>query len=70
MKCTFCGFEYEPSESHTGCSSCPLGKSCTIYCCPSCGYREPPEGKLISWFRKKTENRRSRKKSQKQGDLI
>ena len=35
--CALCGFRYEPKQK----CSCPMVKSCTMACCPNCGYGMP-----------------------------
>ena len=37
MKCTLCGFEFEPTDSL--CRGCPLKSNCSMVCCPNCGYQ-------------------------------
>jgi hypothetical protein len=51
LKCSFCGYEFDPDQAQTTCTACPLAKGCHLVCCPRCGYQTPPEAKLIGWFR-------------------
>lgn len=40
--CPLCGYEFDATglACHT---SCPLGRHCTIICCPNCGYQMPDD---------------------------
>ncbi|RJP68733.1 MAG: hypothetical protein C4532_12210 [Candidatus Abyssobacteria bacterium SURF_17] len=53
IKCTLCGFEFEPNENM--CDACVLHKSCSVICCPNCGFGIPKESKLVSWLRQRQE---------------
>lgn len=56
IRCDFCGFEFDPScNTESGCSGCPVAKSCTHVVCPRCGYQMLPEARLIGWLRKARE---------------
>jgi len=35
-----CGHRFDPRETDV-CASCPLGRGCSLVCCPSCGYSAP-----------------------------
>ncbi len=53
MRCALCGFEFD--EKGVTCThGCPLGQSCNLTRCPSCGYEFPSElrtiGRLRRWF--------------------
>jgi len=52
MKCSFCGMEFESSESRQGCSGCALSACCKKYKCPRCGYEILPEAGLVKYFKK------------------
>jgi Fe2+ transport system protein FeoA len=40
VTCALCGHRF--SSSDTGaCASCPIGKGCSLICCPNCGYSAP-----------------------------
>ncbi len=43
--CPLCGHKYDASKAvcHT---SCPLGASCNLICCPNCGYQVPNEDRM------------------------
>jgi len=48
IRCPLCGFGIDPSDR--GCrTGCPMGKSCSLVCCPGCRYSFPmPESKVIN----------------------
>jgi len=37
MRCSMCGYDFDPSELACH-ASCPLGAGCMVICCPRCGY--------------------------------
>jgi predicted RNA-binding Zn-ribbon protein involved in translation (DUF1610 family) len=38
MTCIMCGQKFDPKDQAV-CQSCPLGKGCSMVCCPNCGYQ-------------------------------
>ena len=44
MRCRLCGYEFDAAAlaCHAG---CPMGGSCSLICCPSCGYQIVDESK-------------------------
>ena len=51
IRCPLCQFEIDPSDRacQTG---CPMGKNCSLVCCPRCRYSFPmPESKVINFLR-------------------
>lgn len=51
LHCPLCAFEFIKRE--TPCDrGCPLAKFCKLVCCPNCHYEFPPEGTLITWWRR------------------
>jgi Fe2+ transport system protein FeoA len=54
MKCSFCGFEFDPT-AREACPSCPLSANCGRVCCPRCGYEALRPSPLVDavrrWFR-------------------
>jgi Fe2+ transport system protein FeoA len=40
VPCALCGHRFDPQETSI-CASCPLGKGCSLACCPNCGYSAP-----------------------------
>ncbi|NOZ58001.1 MAG: hypothetical protein GXO66_00245 [Euryarchaeota archaeon] len=51
MKCPLCGCEFE--EAKDSCSACPMhSKSCSLKCCPNCGYALPGESKVLRLMRR------------------
>jgi rubredoxin len=52
MRCSFCGYEFDPDEAESACGSCPMTKGCHLVRCPHCGYEMPPEARLVKWIRK------------------
>jgi Fe2+ transport system protein FeoA len=40
VSCAMCGHRFDPHETNL-CASCPLGKGCSLVCCPNCGYSVP-----------------------------
>jgi rubredoxin len=53
VKCSFCGYEFDPADGTSACGGCPLVKGCHLLRCPRCGYEMPPEAKLLRWWRMK-----------------
>jgi len=51
IRCPLCQHEIDPSER--GCrTGCPIGKSCSLVCCPRCRYSFPmPESKVIDFLK-------------------
>ena len=49
--CPLCQCEIDPAD--TGCrTGCPMGKGCTLVCCPRCGYSFPmPESKVVNFVK-------------------
>lgn len=39
--CPACASCFEPAAAASACSACPIGKGCTLACCPSCGWSTP-----------------------------
>ncbi len=62
MKCSFCGFEFDP-EQRQACPACPLSSNCGKACCPRCGYEAvrpaPVVERLRGWFTKAAARRRA-----------
>ena len=52
VKCSMCGYEFEPANAQSACNGCPLVPDCHLMRCPRCGYEMPPEAKLIGLLRK------------------
>lgn len=51
LHCPLCAFEFVKSE--TPCDrGCPLARFCQLVCCPNCHYEFPPQGTLITWWRR------------------
>ena len=52
MKCPLCGHEYD--EHAAAChATCPMNQSCTLLCCPQCGYQTVDESKTAAgWLRR------------------
>ena len=51
IRCPLCQREIDPTDRacRTG---CPLSKSCTLVCCPGCGYSFPiPESKVVNFVK-------------------
>jgi rubredoxin len=53
MRCSFCGYVFDPNEVENACGNCPLVRDCHLIHCPRCGYEMPPEAKLVRWLRKR-----------------
>ncbi|MCL5966232.1 MAG: hypothetical protein M1550_03315 [Deltaproteobacteria bacterium] len=51
IRCPLC--QYEIDASDRGCrTGCPMGKSCSLVCCPRCRYSFPlPESKIVNFVR-------------------
>ncbi|GAB4231348.1 MAG: hypothetical protein OHK0028_06300 [Deltaproteobacteria bacterium] len=51
IRCPLCGAEIDLSDR--SCSSgCPMGKRCTLVCCPRCRYSFPlPESKTLNFLK-------------------
>jgi len=43
LSCGLCGHRFDPRGT-SACASCPLGKGCSLACCPNCGYGAPVPG--------------------------
>jgi len=54
-KCPLCGCEFDASDQR--CHSCPMARTCSVICCPNCGYGFATQSRLVGWlkriFRKK-----------------
>lgn len=59
MKCSMCGAEFEADTANRSCSGCPLAGSCGLIRCPSCGYDNVPESRLVAWLRRLGRRRRA-----------
>ena len=51
LHCPLCAFEFLNAESPCE-RGCPLAKFCRLVCCPNCHYEFPPEGTLLTWWRR------------------
>lgn len=51
MKCSFCGFEFDPSQREA-CPACPLSANCGKVCCPRCGYEAVRPSPLVDAIRR------------------
>jgi hypothetical protein len=51
IRCPLC--QYELDSTDQGCrTGCPMGKSCSLLCCPRCRYSFPvPESKIVNFIR-------------------
>ena len=53
MRCPLCGYEFDESDKqcHTACA---MNTSCTMVCCPQCGYQMVDERKSVAagWLRR------------------
>ncbi|HLB61905.1 MAG TPA: FeoA family protein [Actinomycetota bacterium] len=46
MRCRLCGHRFD--ETKLAChSQCPLGKRCSLICCPNCGYQVVDESRTL-----------------------
>ncbi|HBX44254.1 MAG TPA: hypothetical protein DEH27_11085 [Deltaproteobacteria bacterium] len=51
IRCPLCQYKIDTNDRgcHTG---CPMGKSCSLVCCPRCHYSFPvPESKVVNFVR-------------------
>ncbi|MES1246291.1 MAG: ferrous iron transport protein A [Actinomycetota bacterium] len=39
--CPACAFCFDPAAAARVCAACPIGKGCTLTCCPNCGWSTP-----------------------------
>jgi Fe2+ transport system protein FeoA len=46
VPCALCGHRFDPHAASI-CASCPLGKGCSLACCPNCGYGAPDPGRSL-----------------------
>jgi len=46
VPCALCGHRFDPQATNL-CASCPLGKGCSLACCPNCGYSAPDPSRSI-----------------------
>ena len=44
VPCALCGHRFDPQATNV-CASCPLGRGCSLACCPNCGYSAPDPGR-------------------------
>lgn len=58
MRCSLCGYHFEPEEAGRVCAGCPLIRNCHLVRCPRCGYEMLTEAKLITWLRRLRQNHR------------
>lgn len=51
IRCPLCQHTFDPSAQ--GCrTGCPMGKGCSLVCCPRCRYSFPmPESKVIDFLK-------------------
>jgi len=51
IRCPLCQLESDPADR--GCrTGCPMGKSCSLVCCPRCRYSFPmPESKVVDFLK-------------------
>ena len=51
IRCPLC--QYRIDTDDRGCrTGCPLGKSCSLVCCPRCRYSFPvPESKVVNFVK-------------------
>jgi hypothetical protein len=51
MKCPLCGYEFD--EAREACKACPMHtKSCSLKCCPRCGYTIAGESKILKLIKR------------------
>jgi hypothetical protein len=55
LTCPMCGRTYNP-QANPACPSCPINKSCSLACCPHCGYEtvDPQHSSMVYLLRKIT----------------
>lgn len=55
LTCPMCGHSFDP-QAHPACPSCPINNSCTLACCPQCGYEtvDPNRSTMVTLLRKMT----------------
>jgi len=48
--CPVCMTEFDPS-ARAACSACPIGRGCSMICCPNCGHTtiDPNQSRLAGW---------------------
>lgn len=68
LHCDLCGLDFDPECVETGCTGCPLQRSCQHVTCPRCGSAVLPEAALIGWLRRLGERwQRTDSKSNQKG---
>lgn len=45
MKCTFCGYEFDPASAQAVCQGCFLKKGCDLIQCPNCRFEQVADTK-------------------------
>lgn len=51
IKCPLCQHEIDP-DSKACRTGCPMGKDCSLLCCPNCHYSFPiPESRVINFLK-------------------
>lgn len=38
VKCSFCGYRFDPAAGRAACGGCPLSRFCHKLKCPKCGF--------------------------------
>lgn len=53
LTCPMCGHSFDPL-ANLACPSCPINSSCTLTCCPQCGYEtvNPDRSTVVNLLRK------------------
>ena len=46
MRCQLCGYRFDATDMACH-SECPMGRHCTLICCPNCGYQVVDESKSL-----------------------
>jgi len=59
VKCSMCAAEFEADTANRSCSGCPLVGNCGLVRCPSCGYDNVPESRLVTWVQRLGRQRRA-----------
>ena len=66
-KCPLCGCQFDRSDEK--CRACPMARSCSVVCCPNCGYGFPGQSRLVNWVKRLFRpDRRSHRPSAKPKD--
>jgi hypothetical protein len=51
IECGMCGHAFTREEGVACAHGCPMSRGCGMVTCPSCGYEQPAESKVVTLVR-------------------